>query len=168
MNELSNLYSIDREINRIIFESMDEETGELLPETFERLESLEVTKGELIKNLTLKYKEINSFISVISEESKRLANLKKVTENNLERIKNYLLNNVKEKESNELYSISFRNSEAIEVGDLVDFDSIEILYPEMIRVKKEIDKTEAKRVYKETGILPDGITFVERKSIIIK
>lgn len=169
MELMENLYRIDKRINEIFFKEVDDETGEVTDDVFTKIESLEISKQALIENVAMKYKEMNGFINVVSEEQKRLAKLKQIADRDMEKIKAYLLKNVTEKMSNEHYSVNFHNSNSIEIEETeLDTENIEILYPELIRTKKEIDKNECKRLYKETGILPNGIRYIEKKSITIK
>ncbi len=84
-----------------------------------------------------------------------------------ERIKRYLSANIPEGEKiKEIrYEISWRKSESIEIDDITfDMNNLESMYPECVRVKKEVDKTALKKIQ----ALPIGIKRITKQNIQVK
>lgn len=162
-----NLYGINAEVVSIIENSIDEETGEIIEGAFEKLQELQLTKQELIKHTALKYKDISAEIEKVSTEITRLSNYKKQLASITERIKKYLSANIREGEKiKEIeYEISWRKSESIEIDEVAfDINSLESMYPECVRIKKEVDKTALKKIQ----ALPVGVQKIIKQNIQVK
>jgi len=166
---MKNLYEINSEIDRLIDEAIDEETGEISEENFDKLTALELRKEELVKHIALKYKGIVAFTNAIADEIKRLQADKKRLEKLQERIESYVANNVDGKTEGVGFKITFRESEAVEVDEFADLPKLHTLMPEIVekRIEFKVDKTAAKKLIK-TGINISGLTLVKRNNISIK
>lgn len=162
------LYEINKEIEKLIDEYVDIETGELLPEAEQRLDELQLARQEKIVNIGLFVKNINYYIETIKAEKKRLAFLEKTATNKLEFLKNYLKYNLEpgEKIQSPQLNISWRKSVSVEETDAFNIELIEKSFPNLIRIKKELDKMEAKKILKDVNIV--GLKLVEKNNIQIK
>lgn len=119
-----NLYQLNSEIESIlgkIFESVDQETGEInedSEELFDALDLLKVERNEKIENIACFIKNMNAEAAAIKAEEEALAKRRKQNERKAEAMKNWLeycLNG--EKFSSARCAISFRSSEAVEILD---------------------------------------------------
>ncbi|MBK7380464.1 MAG: siphovirus Gp157 family protein [Ignavibacteriales bacterium] len=162
-----NLYGINAQVESLLDNSVDEETGEIQDGVFEQLQELALTKQELIKHTSLKYKDVLGEINKVSTEIERLSAYKKQLSSLNDRIKRHLSANIMEGEKiKELeYEISWRKSETIELDDITfDIDKLERDYPECVRTKKEVDKIALKKM----AVLPEGVTKITKQNIQIK
>lgn len=171
-----NLYQINSEIENLLDRISDSEwisSPEENPNPdslINSLNDLKIQRQTKIQNLALFYKNLNAFQNAIADEIKNLQQKKKVIENKIEFIKNYLKNNLFEGEkiNGENYSISWRKSESIEIDPFIDEKKFAEQYPELVSVKIEIQKSKVKELIKSTGLIPEGIDYVEKQNLIIK
>lgn len=164
------LYEINLEIENL-FEKLDDEgavenTGALT----KQIDELQIQRQTKIQNICLLFKNLSAFQNAVADEIKNLQQKKKQIENKIEFIKHYLKNNLFEGEkiNGENFSISWRKSESIEVTPFIDEKKFAEQYPELVSIKIEIQKNKVKELIKSTGLIPDGIDFVEKQNIIIK
>lgn len=158
---------------------LEENGGELTPE----LEELWQDNAEALVKKTDNYntllKNFEAHSSNLDAEIKRLQALKKTDDNAIKRIKEHLLNTMQtfgiEELKGDFCKITIAKSTATEVDEeaaLYNFknriEEFRDSLPSYIKVTTGIDKTEAKRVAKETGIVPAGIEFIENKSLRIR
>lgn len=113
------IYEIDREIENLM-NQVDEETGEVLFDP-EKLEELEMQKEQKIENLALLIKNKSSDIRELREEEKKLAERRRVIENQVERARQYLEFVLKgEKFQTAKVAVSYRKSTKVQVdGDFL-------------------------------------------------
>lgn len=169
-NLITQIHQVNHYLRKAIEDNTDMETGEISEHGFNQIQSLEIENAELTKSLIGYYRECNNNINVIDAEIKRLQDLKKKFNNQTESIERYVKKSVVqegEKLQTPEFTISYRKSDSLEVGE-VDFDVIEMLYPELVRTKKEIDKTAAKKMIKDTGVSIPGIYLVTKNNLSIK
>lgn len=157
------IYEINEHIEDILYNYLDEETGEISVFASEMLTKLEVEKkdkclniAKYIKNLDFEAKALKVTESNIKQ--RRIRNEKKV-----EYLKKYLSN----VSNNERYSdteieVSWRKSKVVIVDD------IDLLPPEFVTTKteKKADKIALKEALK-TGKI-SGVDLEERTNIQIK
>lgn len=169
------LYDINAQMD-ILFdeleEHIDQETGELDKEVAEKLDKLFTSRMEKVSNIVLFIKNRGAFALQVDQEIKKLQQKKKSVENKVEWLKNYLYSNVEvgRKIETPNFTIGWRKSESIEVDPLLDLEELYKQNPEIVREKitYALDKIEAKKVYKATGVLPSGVSLVEKNNIQIK
>jgi len=163
------LYEINYEIENII-ENNVSETGEISPEIEKQLETLELQRKDKIKALALLHKDLNYFIDTIVNEIKLLQQKKKVIENKINFIKKYLERNLAEGEKfNEPnFTISWRKSISIEIDPFIDEKKFAEQFPDLVSIKIEIQKNKVKDYIKTTGVIPDGVNYIEKNNLIIK
>lgn len=171
------LYEINLELEKLFdLYSDDEVNSENNNSSYEtnqlarQIDELKIQRQVKIQNIALLYKNLSAFQTAVAEEIKNLQQKKKQIENKIEFIKNYLRNNLFEGEkiNGENFSISWRKSDCIEVSPFLDEKKFAEQYPELVSLKIEIQKSKIKELIKTTGLIPEGIDFVEKQNIIIK
>lgn len=136
----------------------------------------EIDLSEYSKSLAIQEKnKVNAIIGYLREteltaesadvESKRLAEISKFYRNRLERIKQSVKYAMEahgiEKIETELFRISFRKSESVEVDD------VEKLEERFVVIKKQADKKAIKEAVK-SGETLDGVRIVVNNNLQIK
>ena len=182
---MSSLYQINEQVDSImakIQSSFDESTGEIIDEELytesqRELDNLEIAQNEKIENIACYIKNLHSEVFAIENEIKTLSQRKKVKENQLKRIKEYLANFLKLKNIKKIETpkavISFRKSEVLEIEDeelIIDW----CRYRGFLKEKPEIDKAKVKKYIKELidddekDLCPTEIRIVEKQNLQIK
>lgn len=106
------LYKIDREI----MECLDPETGEIVD--FERLEELHLEKEQKIESVAMYIKNLAAEAAGIKLEEDALAARRKVKENKVKRLKEYLTDILGgQKFETAKVALSFRSSTGTEITD---------------------------------------------------
>lgn len=148
------------DIDAAILSCVDTETGEVID--VEKMEALQMERGLKLENVALWVKELDAEAKAIREEEKTLAARRKVNENKIDRLKDYLTEALQgQKFSTPRVKISWRKSESVDIPD-----------PEKIpaswyRAKYEIAKDDIKAALKAGETVP-GATLVENTNIQIK
>lgn len=161
------LYEIKAELEELVEKALiDEETGEILDiDGLNRLDELEMAFDEKVGNLACLIKNKKAEAEAIKAEKMMLEKRQKVTEHEVDRLKDYLakmLNGEKFKDSR--CSISYRKSERVEFSDNFNFDT---LPDSMKKITIEPKKTEIKD-YLLTGATIEGVELVESSNIQIR
>jgi len=163
------LYQINQQLENII-ESVSD-TGEISTEIEKQIESLELQRKEKIQNIALLYKNLSAFADALSDEIKSLSDRKKIVQNKIEFLKNYLCNNLYENEkfSESNFALSWRKSESVEIDPIL-FNEKKFLeqFPDLCKVKIDVDKNATKDFIKRTGVLPEGVSLNIKNNLIIK
>lgn len=182
---MPSLYEIDSQIESIVEKfagAFDEVTGEIIDEELytnsqRELDNLEITQNEKIENIACYIKNLHSDVFAIENEIKTLSQRKKVKENQLKRIKEYLANFLKFKGIKKIETpkavLSFRKSEQLEITD--EEEAIEwCRHRGFLKNKPEIDKAEVKKYIKnlieegDEDLCPDEIRIVEKQNLQIR
>lgn len=157
------IYEIDNEIMSCI----DMETGEVIDT--DKLNELQMERDAKIENVALWIKELKAEAEAIKNEKQALADRQRVAENKAESLKNWLayaLNGEKFKTSK--CSVSYRNSESVEVTD----EGLEALmkdHEDLLTYKTpEPNKKAIKDAIKNDGLTVAGVQLVQKTSTIIK
>jgi hypothetical protein len=163
------LYEINNQLENII-ENNVSETGEISTEIEKQIETLELQRKDKIQALALLYKDFNYFSDSIANEIKSLQQKKKTIENKINFIKAYLERNLAEGEKfNETnFTITWRKSTSIEVDPFINEKKFAEQFPDLVTIKIELQKSKIKDMIKTTGVIPDGITYVEKNNLVIK
>ena len=170
---MANLFEINNKINELLEtaaqrndELTDLETGQIAS-LEELLDQLELDQKTKIENIGCYIKNIAADVEGLKAEEKKLAERRKVKENQIERLKNYLSMNLQEagytKFETSRVVLSFRTSKAIEIAEGTELDE-EFL---TVKVTKEANKKALKEAI-ETGFEIEGVKLVEKKNIQIK
>lgn len=137
------LYEIDAAIIECTM-TVDEETGEFLDA--EKLEELQMARDEKLEGVACWIKNLTAENAAISVEQKNLAERKRVNENRIDNLKQYLAYALEgQKFSTGKVSVTFRKSETVEIADDAEL-SDEYLKTE---VKITPDKTALKAALKD-------------------
>ena len=157
------IYEIDNEIMNCV----DMETGEVIDT--DKLNELQMERDAKIENVALWIKELKAEAEAIKNEKQALAERQRVAENKAESLKNWLayaLNGEKFKTAK--CSISFRNSESVEVTE----EGLEALmrdHEDLLTYKTpEPNKKAIKDAIKNDGLTVAGVQLVQKTSTIIK
>lgn len=140
------IFEIDAEIERLIEDSVDPETGESNLD-FDAVESLQMERAKAVENLALYYKNLCAEAEAIEAEEKNLAKRRKVTENAAERVRGYLEYVLKgERFKSPRVIVSYRNTPSVSLDDEVFMAWAAENSPSLIRttVKTEPDKAAIK------------------------
>lgn len=151
-----NLY----EINNAMQECINQETGEIDIELFEKLQ---LEKDEKIENIALWIKNLSSDVEGMENEKKAFEERIKAAKNKVSSLKTYLemvLNG--EKFQTSRCSITFRKSKSIEVTDISKLEKNYLKYAE-----PTADKTAIKKAI-ESGVTVVGASLVENFNVQIK
>ena len=158
----------ESDLERILTECIDEETGEFDEELYEtKVTALEVHEIESIEKIALSLQELAMDIFALNEKIKALEKRKKVLEKALERGKAYLSYNVKEKYNGkvatDMVDITIRETKKTVISDIDKIPS------EYLRTKTttEPDKTKIGNILKSGGAVP-GATLETNLSATIK
>jgi outer membrane murein-binding lipoprotein Lpp len=179
---MSSLYQINEKVDSImakIQSAFDESTGEIIDEELylesqKELDNLEIAQNDKIENLACFIKNLHSEVFALENEIKTFSQRKKVKENQLKRVKEYLENFLKFKEIKKIETpkavLSFRKSEQLDIVDepkvlewLKQNESSLIKYKE-----PEIDKAGLKKYIKLTGEVVPSVQIVEKQNLQIK
>lgn len=155
------------EIDSAIMDCIDAETGEVID--IDKLNALNIERDAKVENVALWIKELKAEAEAIKAEKLRLADRQKAAENKAESLKKWLayaLNNEKFKTAR--CSVSFRNTESVEVTD----EGIENLMRSgnddlLTYAKPEPNKQAIKQAIKD-GLNVAGVQLVQNISTIIK
>lgn len=154
---MANLYQIDEEIMKCV----DMETGEIID--IEKLEQLQMDKDKKIENTALYVKNLTSDAEQIREEEKKLADRRRVCENKVKSLKEYLYGYLAgEKFKTPRVAISYRKSETVNVSDMEKIPEEYLKYKE-----PEPDKTAIKAALKSGKEIP-GAEIVVNQNIQIR
>lgn len=150
------LYEIDKQIESCI----DMETGEV---DVEKLEALQEERDQKIENVALWIKNLRADVAAFKAEEKSLAERRKVAENRILSLTNYLMMACDGKKMDTpKVSVSFRHSQAVEV---TDEDKIPMKY--LIEQPYKVDKKSIRAALKDGEEIP-GATLKETVSAQIK
>lgn len=182
---MSSLYQINDQVDSImakIQSAFDESTGEIVDEELytesqKELDNLEIAQNEKIENIACYIKNLHSDVFALENEIKTLSQRKKIKENQLKRIKEYLANFLKLKGIKKIETpkavLSFRKSEQLEITD--EEEAIEwCRHRGFLKNKPEIDKAKVKKYIEnlieegDEDLCPDEIKIVEKQNLQIR
>lgn len=160
------LFDINREIVETFENCINEETGEINEELYQKLNDLKIERNDKIENIACWIKDLVADANAIKEESKKMAARAKAYENKAENLKGYLKAVLAgEKFSTSKVAISYRKTSHVECDDDLDITS---LPQEFWKYgKPEPKKTEIAKYLKEGNELT-GCKIVEDTSMSIR
>lgn len=162
------LYEINSQIDQLVeelFNSVDEETGEVSAELTEALDQLNLAKEEKLENIACFIKNLKAESAAIDEEIKTLKARLDAKENKIERMKEYLAYCMGDELKFETakVSLSFRKSKAVEITDEENIPEAYIV----IKTTSRVDKVAIKHAIDKGEEVP-GASLVDHKSLQIK
>ena len=163
---MANLFEIRGDIEWIMNNAIDPETGEIAEEYIEQLETLELERSEKIENIGCYIKNLASDAEALKAEAKVMTERAKRAERLADSLKRYLTAALDgEKFNSTRCAISWRRSVSVEIDEA----EIPELPEQYIRTKTTIepDKTAIKDALK-AGEIIEGCRLVERNNISVK
>lgn len=178
MKERMTLYELTAEM-AAIEDELYESGGELTPELEQVLTETEESLSRKVDSYNALVQKLGAMAESAKKEAERLTKLKKTAENAQKRLKERLLWHMNmfglKKLEGKLCKMSIRSTQALEVDDAAalapygrDIERLRKKLPEWITVEVKISKTGLKDAYKDTDILPAGVSEVSRQSLIIR
>lgn len=160
---METLYEINYQIEEILNNMVDFETGEINQDIAERLSELTMKKDEKIKNIVAYIVNEKSKLNELKLAKKRLEKRARVKGTHIDWLTAYLKSYVERGRKYEFSEgvISWRKSESVEVKDL---DAIPTEY---IKIAKTADKMALKKALKD-GIAVDGVELKENLNMSVK
>lgn len=170
---MATLYEINWDIDKLLAtdfsadeELVDTSTGEIF-NLKEKLDELEIDLNTKLENVGCYIKNLDSDIEALNNEEKTLAERRRVKENQLERLKKYLADNLQvagmQKFESPRCVLSFRKSEQVVISEGAEIPEEFIIR----KVTEQPDKKLLKDAIKQ-GFEFDGISIVENKNLQIK
>lgn len=158
-----NLYEIDSNIEQLVLDAVDPETGEINEEAYERLDAMQMERYKKIENILLWIKNLRAEAEALKAEKKSFADRQAAAEKKAESLTQYISGVLHgEKYKTDRVAVSWRKSETVEyTGDA------KTLPAALVRTKYEADKTAIKDALKAGLMVPDA-KLVVRQNIQIK
>lgn len=172
MNATIQIYNIDKQIEDIFNceDSYNLETGEMLPEAEQAINGLALGKEQVIHSVAMVNIQGSAVVDMIDTEIKRLQALKQSAESKVNTAKRLLSKMIPQGEKVEFadVKISWRKSTEVLTDEFIDLEDLEKTYPDLVRVKRELSKSAAKELHKNTGMLPSGISIITKQNLQVK
>ena len=165
-----NLYEIDAGIKNaieLLFDTVNDETGEIDAGTAEQLEALQAEKAAKLDGIGAYIKNLDSDIEGLDAEIKKLTARKKAKENKRDRLKDYVTPFIEELENKKFetarVAFSLRSSESVNITDETKIPA------EFLKTKIEStpDKTAIKKAIK-AGAAVSGAELITKQNLQIK
>lgn len=159
-----NLFEIDAQIKHTIELYVDDDTGEISEECWNKLCDLDIEKEKKCLNIAKYYKSLCAEASAIKEAEKVLGIRRKGLEKKAENMKKYLSTFAKgEKYKDSEIVISWRKSESIRIEEGADIPP----QYQTVKMAVEPNKKALKKALNE-GEEIDGVTIDQNLNIQIK
>lgn len=157
------LFEIHHEIERILAEEVDRDTGEILDSTLAKLDALEIERDAKALQVARYLKGEQAEAEAVKTQAEKLAARARVHAGRAARLKGYLLDHCEpgRKLSDEVSQITWRKSTSVE---LVDFDELPEEYQ---RVSVSADKTRIGEALKSGKEVP-GARLVTRQNVQVR
>ena len=161
------LYEIDKEVERLIEEGMDPETGELL--SVDAIEALLMEKETKCENIACWIKDLNAEVNALKAERDAFNKRIKTAQNKADSLKNYLalcLNG--QKLDTTRAKVYFRTNKSVMVENEPEFIDWAVQnHSDLLRYKLPEINREALKEALQTEEIP-GAYVLETKSVVIK
>ncbi len=164
------LYELDQEIDQIeeaYNEYAEANAGDVTDFPYEaQYEALQGERDEKLLNLGSWFKSLSAESKAFADEIKVLQQKKKVRDNKMIWIKNFINSYLKvgEKINDTRVQLSWRKSETVEVAENFDLSTLQNFFKV---IEEKIDKTKVKQHMKQ-GEEFDGIALVKHENLQIK
>lgn len=164
------IYEIDAQIEDLLSQEVDEETGEINESVYEQLDALQMERGQMIENLACYIKNLRHFAEDLKAEKMELAKRQAAAEGKAERLMKYLQNHLNgEKVQSPKFAITYRKSQAIVIDDEESVMDWLVLsdHEDVIKVEHSIKKDELKKLIK-AGEKVNGAWLEDRVNMTVK
>lgn len=164
-----NLYEMNSEIRKYIdqlFESVDEETGEINADVKAALDAMQEARNEKLENVAFYIKNLEAEALALKTEAAKLTARQKAAENHAARLKQYLIQNLTEADEKKFVSADSVISFSVTEHKAVEVESVEALPKMYQRVTKKVEADKGKITEAlKAGKKVKGAAFVINKSI---
>lgn len=156
------------EINNAIMACVDAETGEIVD--FDQLDKLTMAREEKLENIALYIKALEAEAAAIREEEKSLAARRKVKENKVERLREYLARALDGQPfETARVALSFRSSQAVKVTDTVALlDFLEANFDDCIKYNPPAVNLTGVKLLIRRGVDVPGAEIETRNNLQMK
>lgn len=156
------------EIDQAILGCVDAETGEVVD--FDKLDELTMAREEKLENIALYIKALKAEAAAIREEEKSLAARRKVKENKVERLREYLSRALDGQPfETARVALSFRSSQAVKVTDNVALlDFLEDGYDDCLSYKAPTVRLDGVKLLIKRGVDVPGAEIETRNNLQMK
>ena len=156
------------EINAAITACVDAETGEIID--FDQLDKLQMAREEKLENIALYIKALEAEVIAIREEEKALAARRKVKENKVFRLREYLSDALAGQSfETPRVALSFRSSQAVKVTDsLALLDWLQSNYDDCLTYKTPGVRLDAVKMLIKRGVDVPGAEIETRSNLQMK
>jgi len=164
------LYEINQQIEQIIMDAVDPETGELLYDIDAELEKLHLDAETLLENQACFVKNLEAEAEALKAEEAKLAARRKRVETlaitRKQAIRDYMLSTGRDKlRSSRIYA-SFRRSQAVEIQNMKEF--LAFAPASLLRTKDPEPNKAAIKEAIQAGIEVAGAEIVINTNLVIK
>lgn len=171
MSDTFKLFQIDQDIQGLLDSdsSYSEETGELLPEVRDKLETLSQSRSDLVYGLAQYNLYCADMEEVVKKEIKRLQAVQTRLQKKAESVKKTLKAFIPEGENVDFgtVKVSWRKSSHVITDEVLDLEELEKACPQLVKHSRELKKEEVKKYFKATGLVPLGCEIIEKNNLII-
>ena len=164
------LYEINQEIESVLENAIDMETGEISEEALQKINELQMAKDVKVENVALWHKNLLAESKAITEEIRNLQARKKSLESKLKWQESYLEYALQgSKFESPKVAITYRKSTAVEIADVARFIEEHKDDPDLVATKVDYlpNKTQIKAMLNDGQVI-DGATLVEHQNMQIK
>ena len=164
------LYEINHEIESVLENAIDLETGEISEEALQKINELQMAKDVKVENVALWHKNLLAESKAITEEIRNLQARKKSLESKLKWQESYLEYALQgSKFESPKVAITYRKSTAVEIADVARFIEEHKDDPDLVATKVDYlpNKTQIKALLNDGQVI-DGATLVEHQNMQIK
>lgn len=163
---MTSLYELAEEYQFLTHELVDEETGEVNETSLARINEIKDSAENKCINVVRVLKDLEAQQEAVEKERKRLQNRERVVNNQIKRLKEYLMYNMQACEISKVscsqFVISVRqNPESVDI-----FDESQI-FPKYHRIAVEYDKTKIKDDLRK-GVDVPGARLIRSQSLMIR
>lgn len=153
------------EIDQAIMACVDTETGEIVD--FDQLDQLTMAREEKLENIALYIKALEAEAAAIREEEKTLAARRKVKENKVVRLREYLAGTLGGQSfETARVALSFRSSQALKVTDAVVLQRfLEDNYDDCLSYKAPTVRLDAVKLLIKRGVAVPGAEIETRNNL---
>lgn len=157
------LYEINNELERLMAEAVDEETGEINEVALEQIENMQMAWEEKVENIGCYIKNLRADAEAIKQEKMNLGKRQQSMEHKADRLESYLNEMMVGKTFNSpRLAISYRKSASVHCEDIFRVPDEYLRYKE-----PELDKKAVKEAIKNGEEVP-GCYLEETRSMQIK
>ena len=157
---------INLEIEDILLDNVDENTGEVSESALQKVQDLELERNILIQDIAIAKINYEQESELVDEEIKRLQSLKKERLNKSEFLKRILRSMIPQGEKIKFDNVEIKwtKSKSIQGNESLNLFELSRTNPDLVRIKYELNKTACQK----SKALPQSIEIVEKLNMVVK